>query len=207
VVKDAAESESGTDESPAESLDVQPKAELAYGATPSDSEPATRVEDQPEADEAEVGAEPAALILEEVGDLSLSQFESVWPALVAGVRDELGPRRQALFREASPGSVEGSTVTLHLPAHLSFHLEQLQTDEMVKEVVEARAAELLGGSIRIQFRSGTRTESGAGTLPDESDQTLDKHQLLEAPSGPTDPDALVEGLLGGQMIEEVVTDD
>jgi hypothetical protein len=35
----------------------------------------------------------------------------------------------------------------------------------------------------------------------------DKHQLLEAPAVATDPDALVEGLLGGQMIEEVVKDD
>jgi hypothetical protein len=143
---------------------------------------------------------------EPLGELTLGQFESVWPALVAGVRDDLGPRRQALFREASPGSVQGSTVTLYLPDHLSFHLAQLQDDEMVREVIEARAAELLGGSIRIQFRSGSGGAASPAD-PDEADVVPEKNQLLDAPSGLTDPDALVEGLLGGQVIEEIVKDD
>ncbi|MDH3259993.1 MAG: DNA polymerase III subunit gamma/tau [Acidimicrobiia bacterium] len=142
-----------------------------------------------------------------IGDLTLGQFESVWPALVAGVRDDLGPRRQALFREASPGSVQGLTVTLLLPDHLSFHLEQLQSDDLVKEVVEAHAAELLGGSIQIQFRSGSQSDEGVSVSSDEMETLPDKHELLEAPSGPTDPDALVEGLLGGQVVEEIVDEN
>jgi DNA polymerase-3 subunit gamma/tau len=158
-------------------------------------------------EEALITPEPDVVTLQAVGDLTLSKFESVWPALVAGVRDDLGPRRQALFREASPGGVQDSTVTLHLPDHLSFHLEQLQSDELVKEVVEARAAELLGGSIRIQFRSGGRPDDPPPSSEADSETTPDKHQLLEAPSGTTDPDALVEGLLGGQVIEEIVDDD
>jgi hypothetical protein len=142
---------------------------------------------------------------EPIADLTIGQFESVWPALVAGVRDDLGPRRQALFREASPGSVEGSTVTLFLPDHLSFHLEQLQDDQMVKQVVEARAAELLGGSVRVLFRSGSGAEPGSP--PVEEDVVPSKDQLLEAPTSANDPDALVEGLLGGQVIEEIVDED
>ncbi len=182
-----------------------------FGDEPAPSEPVPAqpapLDEQAEPDEVPETLAPAVVPVEAVGNLTLSQFESVWPALVAGVRDDLGPRRQALFREASPGSVDGSTVTLHLPDHLSFHLEQLQTDELVREVVEARAAELLGGSIRIQFRSGSHTEDGASSSPSESEMLPDKQQLLEAPAVATDPDALVEGLLGGQMIEEVVTDD
>jgi DNA polymerase-3 subunit gamma/tau len=196
--------------SPVEPADSVPPSEpeLAVETPPGESksvQPTGMAADPVEPDEALLTPDPAIGAQEAVGDLTLSQFESVWPALVAGVRDDLGPRRQALFREASPGSVQGATVTLHLPDHLSFHLEQLQSDEMVKHVVEARAAELLGGSIRIQFQSGSRT--GAPSAITDSDTPPDKHQLLEAPEGPLDPDALVEGLLGGQVIEEIAADD
>ncbi len=159
-------------------------------------------------EEVEPATAPRVAGLDPIADLTIGQFEAVWPALVAGVRDDLGPRRQALFREASPGSVEGSKVTLILPDHLSFHLEQLQADEMVKQVVEARAAELLGGSIKIQFQSGTLGSGDAAVAePDGTDGLPSKHQLLEAPAATTDPDALVEGLLGGQVIEEIVDGD
>jgi DNA polymerase-3 subunit gamma/tau len=187
---------------------AQPGPEPRAAAQPSEPQPDQPEKDEPVAlEEAPPTSEPDVVTLQDVGDLTLSQFESVWPALVAGVRDDLGPRRQALFREASPGSVQGSTVTLYLPDHLSFHLEQLQSDELVKEIVEARAAELLGGSIRIQFRSGGRPDDPSPSSDADSETTPDKHQLLEAPSGTTDPDALVEGLLGGQVIEEIVDDD
>ena len=176
------------------------------GAEPAEPEPVEPLELEAQEELDEVAVEPAQPVAAPaaVGDLTLAQFESVWPALVAGVRDDLGPRRQALFREASPGSVKGSTVILHLPDHLSFHLEQLQDDDKVREIVEARAAELLGGSIRIEFRSGTGTDGEAAASSNEQEGVPDKHQLLEAPSGATDPDALVEGLLGGQVIEEII---
>ena len=188
---------------------AQPGPEPRTATQPSESQPDKREQaDEPVAsEEAQITPEPDVVTLQPVGDLTLSQFESVWPALVAGVRDDLGPRRQALFREASPGSVEGSTVTLHLPNHLSFHLEQLQSDELVKNIVEGRAAELLGGSVKIQFRSGGRPGDLSLSSEPDSEPTPDKHQLLEAPAGTTDPDALVEGLLGGQVIEEIVDDD
>jgi hypothetical protein len=43
--------------------------------------------------------------------------------------------------------------------------------------------------------------------PEAAEVLPNKHQLLEAPSAATDPDALVEGLLGGQVIEEFLDDD
>ena len=206
--RDPSVGEAAVPANPATGAGTQP--EPAAEPTSKESQPdkpAAVVAEPTEPEEVLFTPEPAVATLEAVGDLNLGQFESVWPALVAGVRDDLGPRRQALFREASPGSVQGSVVTLHLPDHLSFHLEQLQSDELVKAVVEARAAELLGGSIRIQFRSGGRPD-GHSVSSDADPETLpDKNQLLEAPSGATDPDALVEGLLGGQVIEEIVDED
>ena len=208
---------------------TRPVAVVANEETPVDSEVVQAEENAPTAEvsapttepaavpppvelgvpeEVESAAEPVPLVAEPIADLTIGQFEAVWPALVAGVRDDLGPRRQALFREASPGRVEGSKVTLILPNHLSFHLEQLQGDEMVRQVVEARAAELLGGSIQVQFRSGTLGGADPAVAePDGGDRPVSKHQLLEAPAATTDPDSLVEGLLGGQVIEEIVDED
>lgn len=135
-----------------------------------------------------------------VEGLTIEQFETVWPALVGAVRDELGPRRLAMFREASPGHVEGSTVVLVLPEHLGFHLAQINSDPHIAGIVAARASELLGGSVQIVFRSS------AVAPADASDQRVpDKDQLVEAPAD-ADPGALVEGLLGGQVIEDIPRD-
>jgi hypothetical protein len=191
---------------PAETPGEAAEAETAGADEP--NRPDTTVEEYKEpapVEEPEPESVPVAQVrpAEPISGLTIGQFESVWPALVAGVRDDLGPRRQALFREASPGSVDGSTVTLFLPDHLSFHLEQLQDDDLVRRVVEARAAELLGGSIRVRFRAG----SGSDVLPTQEDVVPNKDQLLDAPGSANDPDALVEGLLGGQVIEEIVDED
>ncbi len=187
---------------PAPMSGERPLIELPDEPMPAEQKPTEPAgSDQPPAEESTLEA-----ARQPIADLTLGQIESVWPALVAGVRDELGPRRQALFREASPGDVDGSTVTLNLPDHLSFHLEQLQADDLVKQIVEDRAAELLGGAVRIQFRSGSRAEDGEAQS-EKNESSPNKHELLETPSVPTDPDALVEGLLGGQVIEEVVEDD
>ncbi|NIA24804.1 MAG: DNA polymerase III subunit gamma/tau [Gammaproteobacteria bacterium] len=135
-----------------------------------------------------------------VEGLTIEQFESVWPALVGAVRDELGPRRLAMFREASPGHVEGSTIVLVLPEHLGFHLAQINSDPHIAQIVATRAGELLGGSVQIVFRSS------AAAPADVSDQRApDKDQLVEAPAD-ADPGALVEGLLGGQVIEDIPRD-
>jgi len=135
-----------------------------------------------------------------VEGLTIEQFETVWPALVGAVRDELGPRRLAMFREASPGHVEGSTVVLVLPEHLGFHLAQINGDPHIAGIVAARAGELLGGSVQIVFRSS------AAKPADVSDRRApDKDQLVEAPAD-ADPGALVEGLLGGQVIEDIPRD-
>jgi DNA polymerase-3 subunit gamma/tau len=165
---------------------------------PPETEPAAAEPEAGEPDgEERVGEEPAGApepdrpLLE---DLTIEQFEVVWPALVGAVRDDLGPRRLAMFREASPGHVEGSTVVLSIPEHLAFHLAQINADPEIARIVAARAGELLGGSVVVAFRSaGAQEEPAEQRAPDKAD-------LMEAPSQP-DPGALVEGLLGGQVIE------
>ncbi len=129
--------------------------------------------------------------------LTIEEFEAVWPALVGSVRDELGPRRLAMFREASPGHVEGTTVVLLIPEHLAFHLAQINGDPSIARTVADRASELIGGSIQVVFRS-----AGAPAEDGNEERAPDKHDLEEG-STATDPTALVEGLLGGQVIDDL----
>ena len=158
------------------------------------SEPTPKSETPPE--DMTSPDEPAAA-LPSLDGLTIEQFESVWPALVGSVRDELGPRRLAMFREASPGHVEGSTIVLVIPEHLAFHLAQINDDPFIARTVADRASELLGGSVQVVFRS-----AGAQAEDANEDRAPDKRELREG-STETDPAALVEGLLGGQVIDDL----
>ncbi len=131
-------------------------------------------------------------------DIDLRSFETVWPQIVASIREELGPRRHAFVKEAVPVAAEGGVVTLHLPDHLPFHLEQLQADEELQSSITAIAADRLGGSITLAFGS----TSAAPAAAPEPERVPDKAQMLEEGDGETDPTALVVDILGGEIISE-----
>ncbi len=133
-------------------------------------------------------------------DLDLAAVQSVWPALVTRVRDHTGPRRNALLREAQPAAVEGATVVLTVAEHLAFHLEQLEADEELRQVVEREASELLGGAVRVEYRAAP---DGQGSLLDDDTETIPAdHELVDAGAGGVDPEALVVDLLGGEVVED-----
>ncbi len=132
--------------------------------------------------------------------MSFLDLQSAWPALVAGVRDVLGSRRYALFREASPGAVEGSTLVMHLPGHRNFHLQQLQTDGAVAAIVATKASELLGAAVTVEFRAA---EESAPVESETIPEIPDKDDLDEAPASGTDPTSLLAEFLGGEVVEEV----
>lgn len=161
---------------------------------------------------AAAGPPPVEEVSAPVGGLTaaptLADLERIWPQLVAGVRNELGARREALFREAMPGGVEGSTLVLTVPESMGFHLEQLIADEKLASFVTTRATELLGHPVLVGFRSSDGTtaapveETAAEEDPAE-DKIPDKDTLLEAPAEGTDPLSLLEDAFGA--VE--VTDD
>ena len=134
--------------------------------------------------------------------LDLGTFESVWPALVARVRDETGPRRHALLKEAEPISVKGATVTLTVPGHLPFHLEQLRQDEDLMQAVTSIAAELLGGAISIEYAQGDDGGRAAVSAPEPPPRAPDKTELAEGAAHETDPTDMVVDLLGGEVVSE-----
>ena len=119
------------------------------------------------------------------------------------MRDEAGPRRYALFREVRPTAVEGATVVLGVPAHLPFHLAQLQEDDRLTEIVVAVASELLKGKVSIGYRARDGEEEAAAAETDqEPSKAPDKEDLAEAGEGGIDPTDLVVDLLGGEVVDD-----
>ncbi len=184
----------------------QPEATKAEGVAPSASVEDGAIDEAPEdsaqelipVEEAAASPGPAA-----AGEVTFLDLQSVWPALVAGVRDILGSRRYALFRESSPGAVEGSVLVMHLPEHRSFHLQQLNSDNVVAAIVATKASELLGVDVTVEFRT-----DGEPQLPVVSEVPVipNKDDLAEAPEEGTDPTSLMSEFLGAEVVEEVEND-
>lgn len=125
--------------------------------------------------------------------VSFEQLQKIWPGLFGSLRDVLGARRWAFFREAVPAAVEGNTIILEV-AH-DFHLSALEEDDVVARIVATKAGDLLGGSVKVRFR--LRGGGGAG-----ADEEVDIGQLEDRPAGATDPTSLLASELGAEIVEE-----
>lgn len=133
-------------------------------------------------------------------NLTLQEFERIWPAIVAQIRQDLGPRRHALLKEAAPAAVADGLVTFEVAAHMHFHLEQMRADDGISEAIAAAAADQLGQSIKVEFRA-------ADAPPDNQDSVLevvpDKDELVEAGTqDQTDAVANVLDVLGGEIVND-----
>ena len=134
--------------------------------------------------------------------ISADRLNEIWPALFGGLRQVLGARRWALFREATPGGIEGNSLILHVAQ--DFHLEGLQRDAATTALVATHASDLLGQTIGVEFRkSGLVSPPGEDAL---SHIELDKDRLSEAPADAGDPTALLERELGATFVEEIVAE-
>jgi DNA polymerase-3 subunit gamma/tau len=127
-------------------------------------------------------------------DVSFEQLQKVWPGLFGSLRDVLGARRWAFFREAVPAGVEGNVIVLEVPH--GFHLQSLQEDDAVAAIVATRAGDLLGGTVKVRFGLREAAQDGGG------DQTIDMTQLEERPDIPSDPTSLLAAELGAEVVEE-----
>jgi DNA polymerase-3 subunit gamma/tau len=128
-------------------------------------------------------------------DISFEQLQKIWPGLFGGLRDVLGARRWAFFREAVPAGVDGNTIVLEV-AH-DFHLTALEQDDAVSSIVETKASDLLGTPVRVRFRSKGVLGSGM-----DADATIDMSQLEERPEGDKDPTSLLASELGAEVVDE-----
>jgi DNA polymerase-3 subunit gamma/tau len=149
--------------------------------------------DEPTTDDKGQG-EPAA------DELEFSDFERAWPAIVAKIRQDVGPRRHALLKEASPAGIEDGVVVFEVASHMHFHLEQLKADEGIAEAISAAGNDQLGQSISVSFRS-----SDAPAKPEraEAEVVPDKDDLVESQSdGDSDVIDNVLGVLGGEIVRD-----
>lgn len=126
-------------------------------------------------------------------DITFEQLQKIWPGLFGGLRDVLGARRWAFFREAVPAGVDGNTIILEV-AH-EFHLTSLEQDDAVSRVVATKASDLLGGPVKVRFRAKASTP---GEVPDA--EVVDMNQLEERPD--TDPASLLASELGAEIVED-----
>lgn len=154
--------------------------ELAEAAAP-------LVQDQPAEETEEPESETPAI------DITFEQLQRIWPGLFGSLRDVLGARRWAFFREAVPADVEGNTIVLEV-AH-EFHLSSLEQDDAVSRIVATKASDLFGSPVKVKFRA----KSGESSDPSE-DRVVDMNQLEERPE--TDPATLLASELGAEVVED-----
>ena len=147
--------------------------------------------------EAEAEAEPKSVDAG-VSEVSIEAFEKVWPAMMAEIRQDVGPRRQALLREATPRRIDGGVVVFEVATHMHFHLEQLKSDAEIADAIGSAAGKHLGAQVNVVFRSADAPQV---VLEAEPERAPDKDDLLEADDAAVDPVALVVDILDGKVVE------
>ena len=173
-------------------------------ATPDVAEPATANREPATAEPTPEATTPAA-VQEQAATFTLADFERVWPAVVATIRTDVGPRRHALLREATPSSVERGTVVFEVAAHMHFHLEQLKADAELTDAICSVATEQLGQPVAIVYRSAD--SSATPEVAAEPARAPDKEDLIEAGSDDAvDPANTVLDMLGGEIVQETTNE-
>jgi len=174
----------------------QPPKQDPVEEDPSSVPAADETVDEPEIVEPVIPDETPAKATRTV---SLEEFEAVWPAIVATIRSDVGPRRHALLREAEPTEVVNGVVVFEVAEYKHFHLEQLKADDGIALAIAAIGEEQLGTPFSVTFRAAAAAPKAAET----TDQIPDKDQLV-AHDGEAEPDAasLLLDVLGGEIVSE-----
>jgi DNA polymerase-3 subunit gamma/tau len=159
------------------------------------TEPTTEPAQQSEAESGERKAERVPQT-----DLTIAAFQKAWPAVMADIRHTIGPRRQALLREASPTAVEQSSVIFEVASHMHFHLEQLKADSEITEAIVNACQQHLGIAISVVFRSA---DAPAVVDTDDTERAPDKDDLQTAEDDEAvDPVNVVVDMFDGQIVDE-----
>lgn len=154
---------------------------------------------EPSGQEGPTSSQPKAQSSERVAETAtLADFNRIWPAVAAGIRNDVGPRRHALLKEANPVSVDHGTVVFEVAAHMHFHLEQLKADDELTAAIESAASEQLGTAVTIRYRSADEP----ATTDDEPEDVPDADQLTAASPDDGDPTSTVLEMLGGEVVAE-----
>jgi DNA polymerase-3 subunit gamma/tau len=127
----------------------------------------------------------------------LAAVETVWPNLVARVREASGPVRHSLLKVASPHAVDGRTITVALPADPSFYFQRVSQDTGLAGTVADIASELLQVPVTVVWTTADLVEAAVEipeTLPAAGD-------LVDSDDGAIDPANMVADMLGGEVVD------
>jgi DNA polymerase-3 subunit gamma/tau len=148
-------------------------------------------DEEPEADPRSSGGPQDTLTFED--------FERVWPAIVAQIRQDVGPRRHALLKEASPAAVDNGTVVFEVASHMHFHLEQLKADAGITEAISTAATDQLGRPVSVAFRAADAKAAPDADSPPK--RAPNKEDLVEAmDDSSSDAVSNVLDVLGGEIV-------
>lgn len=184
----------------------EPSQEPARDPAPPEAEVAPESESEPQPAQ-EPGTSEDASSAEEIeapvepeSELTIATFRTAWPAIMADIRHTIGPRRQALLREASPSDVEHSRVVFEVASHMHFHLEQLKNDSEIATAIVTATREHIGSEITVVFRSA---DAAATQVEDDTERAPDKDELRSADDDEAiDPVDVVVDILDGQIVDE-----
>ncbi|MGI9667566.1 MAG: DNA polymerase III subunit gamma/tau [Acidimicrobiia bacterium] len=195
------------------STQVTPQADVPRG--PADEPPTAGETSPPE--EIEPPSEPSEPAPSEAGpdelepapsaavrstEFDLADFNRIWPSVAASIRTDVGPRRHALLKEATPVGVQDGTVVFEVAAHMHFHLEQLKADQELADAISAGASAQLGGPVRVRYQSA----DAPVPVEEEPERVPDKGDLEEAKDEGPDPTSTVLEMLGGEIVTENSTE-
>ncbi len=149
--------------------------------------------------------QPATPTSVESSSIGIDDLQRVWPQLFASVIEEMGPRRQALFRETSPGSVKDGVVKLFIPGHQTFHINQLQADTTVKNLIKESLSRLLGANFEVEFGPHDSPPSLEAVV--DIDENLFDQAIHDDAEPAMSPEDMLAAEFGAVFVEEVTDDD
>ncbi len=167
---------------------------------PADSSAPFTTTAEPSEEAAEPAAEPVAVDTgaSDNGDgPDLAAVETVWPNLVARVREASGPVRHSLLKVAAPHAVDGRKITVALPADPSFYFQRVSQDAGLADTVADIASELLRVPVTVVWTTADLAEVVA-----EVPETLPAAgELVDSDDGAIDPANMVADMLGGEVVD------
>ncbi len=167
---------------------------------PADSSAPFTTTAEPSEEAAEPAVEPVAVdtVASDNGDgPDLAAVETVWPNLVARVREASGPVRHSLLKVAAPHAVDGRKITVALPADPSFYFQRVSQDAGLADTVADIASELLRVPVTVVWTTADLAEAVA-----EVPETLPAAgELVDSDDGAIDPANMVADMLGGEVVD------
>jgi DNA polymerase-3 subunit gamma/tau len=167
---------------------------------PADSSAPFTTTAEPSREAAEPAVEPVAVDTgaSDNGDgPDLAAVETVWPNLVARVREASGPVRHSLLKVAAPHAVDGRKITVALPADPSFYFQRVSQDAGLADTVADIASELLRVPVTVVWTTADLAEAVA-----EVPETLPAAgELVDSDDGAIDPANMVADMLGGEVVD------